>query len=359
MKRFAFALVLLLQPAVARANAEPIYVDAVFVLDTTGSMGGLIDGAKRKIWFIANQLLRASPRPAVRIGLVGYRDLGDEYVTRHHPLADSIDEVHTNLMRFKADGGGDTPEHVNAGLKVAIEQMSWHRQGKVLRLVFLVGDSPPHEGREGLHSDALAKLARKSGIIINTVLCGDSADTERSWRSIAAAAGGRFAKIPQDGAMRRVPTVVDKYLAEFNRELSQTALPTGDKKTVLEARRRLDWNRKLDIFDQAESAVFRARSGRLDAVDLLYLLGRGRKLQEFPEAQLPQDLRALSAPERAALLKRIAQKRAAMIDTILRLAGERDVFLKKASSGQVSFEASLATILREQGGRVGLSYSVL
>ena len=29
-------------------------IEAVFVLDTTGSMSGLIDGAKRKIWSIAD-----------------------------------------------------------------------------------------------------------------------------------------------------------------------------------------------------------------------------------------------------------------------------------------------------------------
>jgi hypothetical protein len=351
-----FALVSLLVLLPSRGNAEPIQVDAVFVLDTTASMSGLIDGAKRQIWFIANQLLKATPRPVVRIGLVGYRDHGDEYVTRQYPLTDSIDDVHSQLMRFVAAGGGDEPEHVNRALQVAIERMSWRRQGPVLRLIFLVGDAPPHEGRDGLRSATLAPLASKAGIIINTVLCGDSAATERSWRSIAAAASGSFVKIPHDGAMKQVPSPVDRYLARFNHELSQTAIPTGDEQTVLEARRRLDWNRTLGVHDQAESATFRARSGRLDAADLLYLLGKGRKLREIPDAQLPRELRELSVPEREALLKRIAARRAVLNETILRLAKERDAYRQKLSNGQTSFDASLRNILRQQGARVGLSY---
>src|SRR6266536_3128727 len=73
-------------------------VEVAFVLDTTGSMGGLIDGAKRKIWSIARRIGEGRPRPDLRIALVGYRDLGDEYVTRVHDFSRDMDEVHERLM---------------------------------------------------------------------------------------------------------------------------------------------------------------------------------------------------------------------------------------------------------------------
>ena len=47
-------------PAVGKPRVE-----MVFALDTTGSMGGLIDGAKRKIWYIANEVQKAKQRPEV------------------------------------------------------------------------------------------------------------------------------------------------------------------------------------------------------------------------------------------------------------------------------------------------------
>ena len=43
-------------------------------------MSGLIEGAKQKIWSIANEMISAKPTPELRLGLIGYRDQGDEYV---------------------------------------------------------------------------------------------------------------------------------------------------------------------------------------------------------------------------------------------------------------------------------------
>ena len=48
-------------------------IEVCFVLDTTGSMSGLIKGAKQKIWSIANDMAGAKPTPRIRFGLIGYR----------------------------------------------------------------------------------------------------------------------------------------------------------------------------------------------------------------------------------------------------------------------------------------------
>ena len=72
-------------------------VEVVFCLDTTGSMSGLIEGAKQKIWSIVNQIASGRPAPDVKVGLLAYRDRGDVYVTRVFDLTDDLDEVHKNL----------------------------------------------------------------------------------------------------------------------------------------------------------------------------------------------------------------------------------------------------------------------
>src|SRR5437764_14212279 len=123
----AVALIFALGPPAvgqtAQQKGDPPKVEVVFVLDTTGSMGGLIDAAKQKIWSISNQIAAGQPAPQVKIGLVAYRDRGDEYVTRVYPLTDDLDAVHTNLMGFKAKGGGDFPESVNEALHVAVTKI--------------------------------------------------------------------------------------------------------------------------------------------------------------------------------------------------------------------------------------------
>ncbi len=69
-------------------------MEVCFVLDTTGSMTGLIEGAKQKIWSIANEMISTKPTPEIRLGLVAYRDRGDEYVTKTFDLTNDIDAIY-------------------------------------------------------------------------------------------------------------------------------------------------------------------------------------------------------------------------------------------------------------------------
>src|SRR5262245_56397553 len=118
--------------------------DVVFVLDTTGSMSGLLEGAKKKVWSIANEMLKGRPVPDLRMGLVAYRDKGDAYVTQVTDLTRDLDKVYEVLLGFRADGGGDGPENVRQGLHDAITKISWSKEKSAFKVMFLVGDAPPH-----------------------------------------------------------------------------------------------------------------------------------------------------------------------------------------------------------------------
>src|SRR4051812_26746876 len=148
-------------------------IDVAFVLDTTGSMGGLIEGAKQKIWSIASAMASAKPTPRIRVALVGYRDKGDAYITRRFDFSPDLDTVFKNLQGFAADGGGDTPEHVGQGLGEAVKLLEWSGDAKTMKMIFLVGDAPAHDDyQDGWNVHTWAKNAIKKGIIVNTVRCG-------------------------------------------------------------------------------------------------------------------------------------------------------------------------------------------
>ena len=90
---FALALTALsLSAGLSPALAKPA-VEVAFVLDTTGSMGGLIEGAKRKIWSIATAIVDSNPDADIRMGLVAYRDIGDDYVTKKIELTTDIQDL--------------------------------------------------------------------------------------------------------------------------------------------------------------------------------------------------------------------------------------------------------------------------
>jgi Mg-chelatase subunit ChlD len=148
-----------IQVAAPAQKARP-RVDLVFALDTTGSMGGLIDGAKRKIWSLASFVAQGQPTPDLRVGLVAYRDVGDAYVTRVYDLDADLDRVYKRLHALRAEGGGDTPEHVARALDEAVHKMSWSANAEAVKVIYLVGDAPPHtDYRDGYDYGRAARAA--------------------------------------------------------------------------------------------------------------------------------------------------------------------------------------------------------
>ena len=91
------------------AKKQKPRIEVCFVLDTTGSMGGLSAGAKEKIWSMANEMISAKPTPEIRIGLIGYRDKTDAYVTKVYQLSNDIDDIYGKLMAFKAQAAVTPP----------------------------------------------------------------------------------------------------------------------------------------------------------------------------------------------------------------------------------------------------------
>ena len=155
------------QEKVKPADDAP-QIEVCFVLDTTGSMGGLIQGAKDKIWSIADELVTTEPAPKIQFGLVGYRDRGDTYVTKVTDLTEDLDTIHTKLMAFQAGGGGDGPESVNQSLHESVTKMAWSDDDKVLKIIFLVGDAPPHMDYDEVQYPEICALAMDKDLVTNT-----------------------------------------------------------------------------------------------------------------------------------------------------------------------------------------------
>ncbi len=339
-------------------------IDLVFALDTTGSMAGLLDGAKRKIWAIANKVVSGQPRPDVRIGLVAYRDHGDEYVTKRFPLTKDIDSVQENLITLQANGGGDTPEHVNKALAEAVRDMDWGQGQDVLKLLFLVGDAPPQEGRDGLTSEGVAAEAKAKGVVINTIRCGVDNATATVWRSIAGSAGGRFASIAQDGGVvATVTTPFDRRLSELNARLADDAIAYGAPAKRARTRSKIAKRKALAPPAAAAAASYGAKSGRMDSGDLITALMEGTVggFADMDEAELPEEARAVAKPKRKAWLKSRKVKRKKIESEILAASKSRDKWLvddekKKGGPKADAFDTNVMDMLREQAADVGVAY---
>lgn len=368
---FAFAD----EPAAPAKKPERPRIEVCFVLDTTGSMSGLIEGAKQKIWSIANDVIAAKPTPEVRFGLIGYRDRGDDYVTKRVDLTDDLDAVYAKLKEFNAAGGGDTPESVSEALDEAVQKVEWSKDKSVLKIIYLVGDAPPQEYKDGKDWRQVCEQAVKADLIINTVQCGADTNTTKVWQAIASRGEGAFAAIAQDGNMVVIAAPQDKELAELSTKIGGTIIAWGDS-----AKRAEVYQKQSTVDSELRSAApgsakpaasvaarasYNAKSGKAvqGTGELLDAIKEGKTtLEQVKKEELPEELQKLSPEELKAHVEKKKAEREEIQKRITELSKERDAYLAaeraklaKEKKGD-SFDSQVATSLRAQAKKKGINY---
>jgi len=374
-------LAILLTPAFAEdkneakkaAKKQKPRIEVCFVLDTTGSMGGLIAGAKEKIWSMANEMISAKPTPEIRIGLIGYRDKTDAYITKVYPLSNDIDDIYAKLMAFKAQGGGDTPESVNQALNEGVTKMDWSKSRDVLKVIFLVGDAPPHmDYKQDVKYTDSCKLAMKKDIIVNTIQCGNMASTTPIWQEIARKAEGKFARILQSGGVIAIATPFDKEIAACNAKLGHTVCVYGDARAQRFAASKVTLAESAPAAAAADRLAYLSKdkesgvdfgaviSGGGDLVDLL--ANKKIKLADIEEKKLPENVRKMKAKEREAYFAKQIEDRKKLQTELNALLKKRSTFiitkkaeLKKAGKGD-GFDEKVGGFIREQAAKKGFRY---
>jgi len=166
-------------------------VDICFTVDATGSMGDEINHLKQDLMYIIQGLRKASPCAEIRVGSVFYRDASDEYLTRKFDFTPYPENAMMFIGNQNAGGGGDFPEAVDAGLKVANEDMNWTEDG-IAKINFLILDAPPHvEAQQNIQKQI--KIAAEKGIkIIPITASGIDASTEILMKQLAVATNGDY-----------------------------------------------------------------------------------------------------------------------------------------------------------------------
>lgn len=359
----------LLPPATPVNNEKP-RIDAVFVLDTTGSMSGLIEAAKEKIWSIANTMASAQQAPEIRIGLVAYRDRGDAYVTQVVDLSADLDSTYATLMDFRAAGGGDGPESVNQALDDAVNKMSWSQGQDTYKVVFLVGDAPGHmDYQDDVKYPVTIATAKQRGIVINAIQSGSDRQTSRMWQQIAQVGSGDFFQVEQSGNGVAIATPFDRELAELSAKMDETRLYYGSVEEKMKQRSKVAASRKLNTASSVESRARRAtfnvsKSGESNFLgdgELVDDVASGRvDIDSIDEAYLPEPMKAMAPAEREAVIMQKAEQREELQRQIQTMAKKRSSYLKEqvAAEGGAkdSLDEKIYSAVREQAADKGLRY---
>ncbi len=330
---------------VSEKTAPTPQVEVVFVLDSTGSMSELIEGAKQKIWAIANSIITQKPTPEVKIGLISYRDKGDTYITQLTDLTSDIDAVYTQLKSFSAAGGGDGPESVNQALWEAVHKMSWSdKEKRVYRVIFLVGDFPPHmDYQDDVKYPQTCLDAMDKSLIINTIQCGENSETTAVWKEIAKKSEGTFVQIQQTGGMVVRTSPYDEDIAKLTRELSDTVIPYGSAHAQMEVIGKLRRAEEDSIESNAERAKFNNISGGKavqGSGDLVQSFNDGHMDMDAVAAEdLPESMKKLSPAELEKVIKEKQNKRADLNAQITTLSQKRDTWLAEDAKKRVELAA--------------------
>jgi Mg-chelatase subunit ChlD len=351
------------------ANQRP-QIEVVFVLDTTGSMGGLITAAKEKIWSIASTMASAQSAPDIKMGLVAYRDRGDAYVTQTIPLSSDLDSMYAKLMDFQAEGGGDGPESVNQALHDAVDKISWSQNTNTYKVIFLVGDAPPHmDYQDDIKYPVTVALAKQKGIIVNAIQCGGDTSTTADWQHVASLGLGSYFQVEQSGNAVAIATPYDKKLSELSSKLDQTRLYYGNDEEKAKQASKMAATDKLHKEASTESKARRATfnasaSGKANLLgenELVDAVTSGKlKLSSLPKKSLPESLQAMSPAAQEEFVGKTKKERSGLESEIKQLAEQRNDYLRQkvvAEGGKKdSLDAKLYGAIRSQAKEKGLVY---
>jgi hypothetical protein len=183
----------------AYTNLLPLKLDLMFVIDTTGSMMDELAYIRRELDDIVTRIKGQHHNVNIRLALVVYRDVGDEYVVKEYDFTNSMEKMQSWLSAQKASGGGDYPEAVERALEEAYQQ-SWRTESSA-KVLFFIADAPAHDQHLKKAFAASKEFIAKGIRVYPIGASGVAEKAEYLMRSIALISGGRYLFLTDDSGV--------------------------------------------------------------------------------------------------------------------------------------------------------------
>jgi hypothetical protein len=255
---------------------------------------------------------------------------------------------------------------VNQALREAVTKISWSQDRRVLKIIFLVGDAPPHmDYKDDVKYPEVCQQAVRKDLIINTVQCGAVSDTTPIWQEIAKLAEGQYVALSQSGNMVAITTPVDGRIAELNREIGGTLVAYGSarERSAVVAKQVASETAAPSVaadrlsYNRASGKVVQGKGELLDA-----LAAGDVELSELKQEELPAELQAMDREQLGAYVKEQQAKRTALQQELTELLKKRDEHItaeqkRLAASGKGdAFDEKVAETIRTQAEKKGIRY---
>jgi hypothetical protein len=368
LTRFA-ALAALCVPSLAAADTVAADdarrdVDLVIALDVSGSMEGLIESAKQRLWDVTNELARARPVPALRVAILSYGNpsYGEQagYVRVDLPFTADLDAVNATLFAFRTNGGD---EYVARAIQTSLDTLQWSQDRDALRIVFVAGNESAEQDPRLTIEQATAAAARR-GVVVNAIYCGGDGNADaRGWQRVATSTNGVYASIDQQAAaVANVATPFDAELEALNAELNATYIAFGAGGGRGRANQAEQDRNAAAMSPSAAASRVVAKAGALYRADwdLVDAVESGTALAEVPAEELPAEMQALAPAEREVYVREKAERRQDLQRQIGELAASRSEFIaqqSRESPGATGLDAAILEGLRAVAATKGFSFA--
>jgi len=337
--------------------------EIVFCLDATGSMSGLIGTAKEKIWDIVSELAQDNAIDTLKLGMVFYRDRGDDFVTKQIAMTSDLDEVYSDLLNIQAAGGGDSPESVNQALYESITNMQWSTNNATYKTVFVVGDCPPHmDYQDDVKYIESCKIAAKKGITINTIKLGNSClEAITHFKNMAQCTNGEFLRLDQNANDYVIATPYDEDINRLSRNIDDSRLYYGSK-----AEQEANYDKKAKSMavyirgsataNSARAEYKQSKAGQKSAYGTKEIINdfeTGKlELDEIEDDKLPELLQGKTVSEKTTILKDLSKKRNADTKALRQLLDKKKAYIKsQENKDSTSFSNEVMKVMKKQANK--------
>lgn len=341
-------------------------VQLVICLDTSGSMSGLLNAARQKLWTVVNDLAMARPTPDLEIALLSYGNDGynaeDGWVKILVPFTEDLDLVSQRLFELTTNGGTELVARV---LDKAVTQLDWDVSEETLKLIFVAGNESANQDTVIPYADVCAR-AIASGIMVNSIYCGDPMDDiARDWRQVSTLADGHYAAIDQETGLLVIESPFDKRLAELSMELNDTYIPYGSAGLGCSQNQYRQDANAIGVNRVAAAQRCQVKASRqynCASWDLVDATAREQlKLEDVKDEDLPESMRKMTLEERRAHVDAQRERRRSLQEEITELGKKREEFVeaemnKHELDDGSSFDRAVRTAVRAQARLKGFEF---
>ncbi|MDA8886754.1 VWA domain-containing protein [Bacteroidia bacterium] len=204
-------------------------IQIALILDTSGSMDGLIDQAKSQLWGIINELSKAykdSARANVRIALYEYGNdnisVQKDYVRQVLPFTTDLDDISEKLFALSTNGGS---EYCAEAIHSSLNELTWSQESG-MKVIYIAGNEPFNQGSFS-HKEA-CEMASQNNVTVYPIFCGNKQEgLNTHWNDCAVITKGQYMNIDSDIKVVEMATPYDDSLDVLNYQLNNTYIYYG------------------------------------------------------------------------------------------------------------------------------------